>query len=70
MQQHIEVEGAGHYGIFAGRRWREVVYPQVKAFILRYQPKPAVPETAPAKRAPVKAVSAPPAAKRATARKK
>ncbi|BCO26854.1 hypothetical protein MIZ03_1740 [Rhodoferax lithotrophicus] len=41
MQQHIEVEGAGHYGIFAGRRWREVVYPQVKAFILQYQPKVA-----------------------------
>lgn len=37
MQQHIEVQGAGHYGIFAGRRWREVVYPQVKAFILQYQ---------------------------------
>ncbi len=36
-QQHIEVEGAGHYGIFAGRRWREVVYPQVKAFIHTYQ---------------------------------
>jgi len=36
-QQHIEVEGAGHYGIFAGRRWRETVYPQVKAFILKYQ---------------------------------
>jgi poly(3-hydroxybutyrate) depolymerase len=41
-QRHIEVEGAGHYGIFAGRRWREVVYPQVKAFILAYQPKPVV----------------------------
>ena len=40
-KRHIEVEGAGHYGIFAGRRWREVVYPQVKAFILAYQPKPA-----------------------------
>jgi poly(3-hydroxybutyrate) depolymerase len=39
-QRHIEVEGAGHYGIFAGRRWRDVVYPQVKAFILAYQPKP------------------------------
>jgi len=37
MQQHLEVQGAGHYGIFAGRRWREVVYPQVKAFIARYQ---------------------------------
>jgi len=38
MQEHYEVEGAGHYGIFAGRRWREMVYPMVKAFILRYQP--------------------------------
>jgi poly(3-hydroxybutyrate) depolymerase len=41
MQQHFEVEGAGHYGIFAGRRWREAVYPIVKAFILRYQAAPA-----------------------------
>ena len=24
---HLEVQGAGHYGIFSGRRWREVVYP-------------------------------------------
>ncbi len=27
------VEGAGHYGIFSGRRWREMVYPQVRDFI-------------------------------------
>jgi poly(3-hydroxybutyrate) depolymerase len=39
-QQHLEVLGAGHYGIFSGRRWRTVVYPEVKAFILKYQPKP------------------------------
>lgn len=32
-QKHLIVEGAGHYGIFSGRRWRDVVYPQVKAFI-------------------------------------
>jgi poly(3-hydroxybutyrate) depolymerase len=37
-QKHLEVEGAGHYGIFAGRRWRDVVYPEVKAFILHHQP--------------------------------
>ena len=36
---HIEVKGAGHYGIFSGRRWRTVVYPQVKAFIAEYQAK-------------------------------
>lgn len=31
--RHFEALGAGHYGIFSGKRWREVVYPQVKAFI-------------------------------------
>jgi len=36
-QKHLEVKGAGHYGIFSGRRWREVVYPQVKSFILQHQ---------------------------------
>ncbi len=28
--------GAGHYGIFSGRRWREDVYPKVQAFIARF----------------------------------
>ena len=32
-KQHLTVEGAGHYGIFSGRRWRDVVYPQVREFI-------------------------------------
>ncbi|VTU25372.1 polyhydroxyalkanoate depolymerase [Variovorax sp. PBL-E5] len=31
--RHYEVKGAGHYGIFSGRRWRDLVYPEVKAFI-------------------------------------
>ena len=35
---HFEAEGAGHYGIFSGRRWRELVYPAVKAFILENNP--------------------------------
>jgi len=30
------VKGAGHYGIFSGRRWRESVYPEVRAFIRKY----------------------------------
>jgi len=38
LQEHYEVKGAGHYGIFSGRRWRDMVYPQVKAFILKHQP--------------------------------
>ena len=62
-QHHYEVKGAGHYGIFSGRRWREMVYPIVKTFILdhqpRFQPSSAQPvATAPAS-APVTA-SAPP----------
>ena len=32
-KQHLEAAGAGHYGIFSGRRWRDIVYPAVKAFI-------------------------------------
>jgi poly(3-hydroxybutyrate) depolymerase len=32
---HLTVEGAGHYGIFSGRRWREQVYPLVRDFIRR-----------------------------------
>ena len=31
---HYEAKGAGHYGIFSGRRWREFVYPVLHAFIL------------------------------------
>ena len=34
--KHFEAPGAGHYGIFSGRRWREVVYPQVRDFIRKY----------------------------------
>ena len=35
-QFHYDAAGAGHYGIFSGRRWREQVYPEVSAFIARY----------------------------------
>jgi poly(3-hydroxybutyrate) depolymerase len=40
-QKHLEVKGAGHYGIFSGRRWRDVVYPQVRDFIKQYNQVPA-----------------------------
>jgi len=36
-QFHYDVVGAGHYGIFSGRRWREKVYPQVRDFIAAHQ---------------------------------
>jgi poly(3-hydroxybutyrate) depolymerase len=32
-KKHLTAAGAGHYGIFSGRRWREVIYPQVRDFI-------------------------------------
>ena len=35
-RQHLTVKGAGHYGIFSGRRWRESVYPEVRSFIRQY----------------------------------
>ncbi len=41
-QFHYDVAGAGHYGIFSGRRWREMVYPRVTEFIANHdaaQPK-------------------------------
>lgn len=41
LRQHFEVKGAGHYGIFSGRRWREMVYPKVRDFILAHQTAPA-----------------------------
>jgi poly(3-hydroxybutyrate) depolymerase len=36
-KRHLLVEGAGHYGIFSGRRWREQVYPKVREFIASAQ---------------------------------
>jgi poly(3-hydroxybutyrate) depolymerase len=32
-KRHLTVEGVGHYGLFSGRRWRTIVYPQVHRFI-------------------------------------
>ena len=34
---HFDAIGAGHYGIFSGRRWRDMVYPEVKSFIAKHQ---------------------------------
>jgi poly(3-hydroxybutyrate) depolymerase len=39
-RQHLTIEGAGHYGIFSGRRWREVVYPDVREFISKFNAEP------------------------------
>ena len=44
-KKHFEAKGAGHYGIFSGRRWRELVYPAVKAFILEADKRASKPAT-------------------------
>ena len=36
-KRHYTVQGAGHYGIFSGRRWREMAYPEVRDFIASHQ---------------------------------
>ena len=36
-QFHYDAIGAGHYGIFSGRRWREKVYPHLRDFIAAHQ---------------------------------
>ncbi|OGB01954.1 MAG: esterase [Burkholderiales bacterium RIFCSPLOWO2_12_FULL_64_99] len=35
-KKHYDVVGAGHYGIFSGRRWREFAYPEIRSFILAH----------------------------------
>ena len=55
-QYHYDAIGAGHYGIFSGRRWREKVYPEVRDFIAKYE---AAPLKKTPKAAPLKAVAKP-----------
>ena len=35
-REHYVAPGAGHYGIFSGRRWRRMIYPRVADFIRRH----------------------------------
>ncbi|MDF1485205.1 polyhydroxyalkanoate depolymerase [Ramlibacter sp. H39-3-26] len=67
-QQHLEVKGAGHYGIFSGRRWRETVYPQVRDFILAHAGKQAAAEDEPARKTAARPKAAP-SAKRTPAKR-
>ncbi|CAM3648934.1 polyhydroxyalkanoate depolymerase [Roseateles saccharophilus] len=55
-QYHYDATGAGHYGIFSGRRWREKVYPEVRDFIAKYE---AAPLKKTPKAAPLKATAKP-----------
>jgi len=53
-QFHYDAMGAGHYGIFSGRRWREKVYPTVRDFIASHQAGAKAPAKAAARKAPAK----------------
>jgi poly(3-hydroxybutyrate) depolymerase len=35
-REHYLVPRVGHYGIFSGRRWREIIYPRIRDFIRRH----------------------------------
>ncbi|MEO8101811.1 MAG: polyhydroxyalkanoate depolymerase [Betaproteobacteria bacterium] len=35
-RQHYTAPGVGHYGIFSGRKYREMIYPKVREFIAKY----------------------------------
>ena len=53
-KQNLLIEGAGHYGIFSGRRWRETIYPQLRDFIAAHAQQTGT-EKEPAKRSRKKA---------------
>ncbi|CAD6507616.1 hypothetical protein LMG27952_00105 [Paraburkholderia hiiakae] len=36
-KHHLTAEKCGHYGIFSGRRWRTIIYPQLRDFIRQHQ---------------------------------
>ena len=73
-QKHYEVKGAGHYGIFSGRRWRDLVYPQVRDFFLAHQPasaaRPARSGAASAESAAIELAALPAASAAPTPRKR
>jgi len=35
-KQHFLAKGVGHYGIFSGRKYREIIYPRIKEFVARH----------------------------------
>jgi poly(3-hydroxybutyrate) depolymerase len=35
-RKHLLAKGVGHYGIFSGRKYREVIYPQIRDFVRRW----------------------------------
>jgi poly(3-hydroxybutyrate) depolymerase len=40
QRRSLNAEKCGHYGIFSGRRWRTIIYPQLRDFIREHSPEP------------------------------
>jgi len=36
-KHHFEAKGVGHYGIFSGRKYREMIYPRIRDFIAQHK---------------------------------
>ncbi len=49
-RKHLMARGAGHYGIFSGRRWREKIYPVVRDFIRSHDEAPVKAKVTPLRR--------------------
>ncbi len=49
MKHYHLAEGAGHYGIFNGRRWRDSIAPVVEKFIRAHETAPVTPLSLPIK---------------------
>jgi poly(3-hydroxybutyrate) depolymerase len=39
-RRHFTAEKCGHYGIVSGRRWRTIIYPQLREFIAEHDRAP------------------------------
>ncbi len=35
-KKHLLAKSVGHYGIFSGRKFREIIYPQITRFISKH----------------------------------
>lgn len=65
----FEVKGAGHYGIFSGRRWREMVYPEISRFIREFKPNATTSKPSTTTRSAVKTAAVKKVASKRVARK-
>jgi poly(3-hydroxybutyrate) depolymerase len=57
-RRSLTAEKCGHYGIFSGRRWRTIIYPQLRDFIREHAPEPKHGATKTPGNAPVESTAA------------